>query len=405
MYSFNLDYIFNVVYNILLAIRYAILFWILRISPADYLKDHQYDAWDGLRDRGWINLEKATSIGSDPNANVVYLGGSSGNDTLSWWDILKHNILGIGNNNVGSVTSGNTTNYGLNPNDINYAAQKVNNDPWFANLHLSIQNPILAFCADILSVFAFVVLLILIYSMFQWLTFVLGPVFESKEKKKKEKLLAKREEMNRYRELEKEKVVVDNGDITTIKKEAEIINSMPGGIPGLPIDESDLDSGEVSEIHEDENLLMNYKAKNKIPEKENQILKVNREDRSIRESDLVGKETAASSVNEERLNWYREKWNIVINYMESKEESLWRIGILEADNLLDDLLSDRGYMGLTMADKLKQANFNTIDLAWSAHKVRNRIAHDGTRFVLTDRIARNTLELYRSVFKEFKVFE
>ncbi len=91
--------------------------------------------------------------------------------------------------------------------------------------------------------------------------------------------------------------------------------------------------------------------------------------------------------------------------MEGKEEALWRMGILEADNLLDELLLDRGYQGITMADKLKQANFNTIDLAWSAHKMRNRIAHDGSKFVLTDRIARNTLELYRSVFNEFKIFE
>ena len=30
------------------------------------------------------------------------------------------------------------------------------------------------------------------------------------------------------------------------------------------------------------------------------------------------------------------------------------MGILEADNLLDELLLDRGYEGLTMADKLKQ---------------------------------------------------
>lgn len=52
MYSFNLDYVFNLVYNCFLAIRYAIIFWILRISPEQYLIDHQSDSWDGLRDRG-----------------------------------------------------------------------------------------------------------------------------------------------------------------------------------------------------------------------------------------------------------------------------------------------------------------------------------------------------------------
>lgn len=400
MYSFNLDYIFNVVYNILLAIRYAVLFWILRISPADYLKDHQYDSWDGLRDRGWINLEKATSVGPDPNANVVYLGGQSSNDAMSWWDILKHNIFGIGNNNVGSISTGDTVNYGLNPNDINYASQKVSNDPWFANLHLSIQNPILAFCADVLSIFTFVVLLILIYSMFQWLLMVLGPVFESKEKKKKEKLLSKKIEEESFFNLEKQKINIKEDKDTVLEN---VASSMPAGIPGLPIDENDLSKEEVIELKNDNNLLLNYKTKNNIPEKENKFIKI---DRSMSDNDIKeNSETADIKVNNERLSWYKEKWNIVINYMEGKEESLWRIGILEADNLLDELLVDRGYYGLTMADKLKQANFNTIDLAWSAHKVRNRIAHDGARFVLTERIARNTLELYRAVFKEFKIFE
>lgn len=76
---------------------------------------------------------------------------------------------------------------------------------------------------------------------------------------------------------------------------------------------------------------------------------------------------------------------------------------LEADNLLDAVLTDKGYLGSTLSDKLSQANFKNIDLAWSAHKIRNRIAHDGMNFVLTERIAKSTIESFRSVFKELKV--
>ena len=78
---------------------------------------------------------------------------------------------------------------------------------------------------------------------------------------------------------------------------------------------------------------------------------------------------------------------------------------MEADNILNDLLVDRGYPGLTVAERLSAANFNTLDLAWAAHKIRNRIAHDGSRFVITERIAKNTFDLFKAVFTEFKVFE
>ena len=81
------------------------------------------------------------------------------------------------------------------------------------------------------------------------------------------------------------------------------------------------------------------------------------------------------------------------------------MGILEADNILNDLLIDRGYPGLTVAERLSNANFNTLDLAWAAHKIRNRIAHDGSKFVITERIARNTFDLFKAVFTEFKIFE
>jgi hypothetical protein len=106
-----------------------------------------------------------------------------------------------------------------------------------------------------------------------------------------------------------------------------------------------------------------------------------------------------------KLKEYKQKWNIVLNYAAGEDEALWRVGILEADNILNDLLIDRGYQGVTIADRLSVANFNTIDLAWAAHKIRNRIAHDGSRFVITERIAKNTFDLFKAVFTEFKIFD
>jgi len=110
----------------------------------------------------------------------------------------------------------------------------------------------------------------------------------------------------------------------------------------------------------------------------------------------IKEETAETVINR--------KWQRVEKYMESGNTSDWQLAILEADIMLDELLEKSGYHGDTMGDKLKlvdKSDFNTIDMAWDAHKVRNMIAHEGADFVLTEREARRVIELYRQVFKEF----
>lgn len=97
------------------------------------------------------------------------------------------------------------------------------------------------------------------------------------------------------------------------------------------------------------------------------------------------------------------KWQIVVGYMSSDKEPLWRIGILEADMILAEALKEKGYAGTDVGELLKAANFSSIDLAWNAHKVRNRIAHDGSDFVLTEHEAKKVLSQYETVFRELKV--
>lgn len=98
------------------------------------------------------------------------------------------------------------------------------------------------------------------------------------------------------------------------------------------------------------------------------------------------------------------RWNRVREEIQSDDEQKWRLAILEADIMLNELLDVRGYKGETMGDKMKQvdrADFNTIDLAWEAHKVRNAIAHEGSARLLNEREARRVIGLYERVFREF----
>jgi hypothetical protein len=99
------------------------------------------------------------------------------------------------------------------------------------------------------------------------------------------------------------------------------------------------------------------------------------------------------------------KFAIIQGYMSSQSEALWRIGILEADNLLLEVLTEKGYQGDGVGEKLKTASFKTIDLAWDAHKIRNRVAHEGSDFELTEREAKRAFMLYESVFRDLKVIK
>ncbi|MDP3646244.1 MAG: hypothetical protein Q8R25_04095 [bacterium] len=102
------------------------------------------------------------------------------------------------------------------------------------------------------------------------------------------------------------------------------------------------------------------------------------------------------------------RWRHILDEIATGAEQHWRLAILEADIMLGELLDTQGYKGETMGDKMRQvdrASFNTIDLAWEAHRVRNRIAHEGMSHLLNEREVRRVIGLYEKVFREFRVIE
>jgi len=54
-----------------------------------------------------------------------------------------------------------------------------------------------------------------------------------------------------------------------------------------------------------------------------------------------------------------------------------RQAVMEADKMLDEIMGKRGYKG-TLGEKLKKAGpaFSNVNDVWSAHKLRNRLAHE-----------------------------
>lgn len=99
-----------------------------------------------------------------------------------------------------------------------------------------------------------------------------------------------------------------------------------------------------------------------------------------------------------------EKWIEVAKYMNSSDHANWKLAIIEADLMLEDMLTRMGYKGANLGEKLKsieKSDFTNLQNAWEAHKVRNRIAHEGSDFSVSRTEARRVIGLYELCFREF----
>jgi hypothetical protein len=109
--------------------------------------------------------------------------------------------------------------------------------------------------------------------------------------------------------------------------------------------------------------------------------------------------------NATRVN---ETWNSIRSKLLSDNPSDWKLAIIEADIYLDRVLDQKGFYGDTLGDKFKQITpdkLPSIQIAWEAHKVRNRIAHDGADFFLTMPESRRVLSYYEIVFRDLEVID
>src|SRR3989337_2006551 len=81
---------------------------------------------------------------------------------------------------------------------------------------------------------------------------------------------------------------------------------------------------------------------------------------------IVAKSRKGFSESEKRR--YLEHWR-KIQHLDGRH------AVMEADKLLDELLSKKGYRG-SLGEKLKKVGpaFTSVNDVWSAHKMRNRLA-------------------------------
>ncbi len=97
-------------------------------------------------------------------------------------------------------------------------------------------------------------------------------------------------------------------------------------------------------------------------------------------------------------------WGQTLTYLFSQHASDWKLAIIEADTMLEGLLTQLGFAGESLGDKLKSANqqnFRELTTAWEVHTIRNRIAHEGLAFEMTQHEAKRVIALYEQIFHAY----
>ena len=98
---------------------------------------------------------------------------------------------------------------------------------------------------------------------------------------------------------------------------------------------------------------------------------------------------------------YRMRWLAIEHQLDRNDASGLSLTVLNADKLLDQALKDRGMKGETMGERMKSAKntWSNANAVWSAHKLRNQIAHEPDVTVRYDD-ARRALGAFKQALKD-----
>ena len=93
---------------------------------------------------------------------------------------------------------------------------------------------------------------------------------------------------------------------------------------------------------------------------------------------------------------FSKKWEKIIKRLELGTESEAKLAIIEADDLLNEILEKMGYSGESLGEKLKQLKktiLPNLDEVLEVHKIKSDIVHDPS-FRLSFDQAKKLLEVY-----------
>lgn len=462
MHSLSIDYLFNRVYDVLLWLKYTWLFTILRHSPEDYLTENKERVWDGLRDRGWFDAYLAQQNNPVPDFGKNETLWHKLLHTLGFKDSDADGIPNISDSkpyDPSNLTSAEMKerfqgdyNFGDKFRDFFGIGPKDTDGDGVPNSYEKAHglNPL---SPDTDSDG---------FSDGQELTYGTNPTDSDTDK---DLILDGRDEAPLDPNVQAKGVDSDgdgvSDDIEKLLKSDPLNkdtdgDGIPDGMDTYPTDPTNdptlptFDAGYatngihmavqnpvlalvtdmlsiiavvaivilvivsirwyLSFLEEQDHYDHHFIDKNHphghgttlIEERHNTHIAA-----PIPGLPVMNEEETVGPIPKPSIEEYEDhpRWAIVEGYMSSTTEALWRIGVMEADNMLREVLLDRGYVGEDVGEMLRSAHFKTVNLAWEAHLVRNKIAHEGSNYTLTEREARRVFTLYESVFLELKAIK
>jgi len=112
---------------------------------------------------------------------------------------------------------------------------------------------------------------------------------------------------------------------------------------------------------------------------------------------ITGRKVTMGGARREELRALGENWGTV--EMHAMQPSTYALAISEADKIVDTALRLSGVSGQTMGERLKASehlfSHDLYQRLWSAHKLRNTLAHEVGASVSADEL-RSAVEAFRS---------
>lgn len=104
-----------------------------------------------------------------------------------------------------------------------------------------------------------------------------------------------------------------------------------------------------------------------------------------------------------RLNQeaYRKVWRAISDRVNVRSSDSMQMTIVKADKLLDKAMRDYGVKGQTMGERLKarKGYWSSENTLWSAHKLRNQIAHE-EEIKLSEKTFRRAMVSYEEALRD-----
>jgi hypothetical protein len=100
-------------------------------------------------------------------------------------------------------------------------------------------------------------------------------------------------------------------------------------------------------------------------------------------------------------NKYRSAWLKIEQQVDKDNQPSYHLAVLNADKLVDKALKEKRYAGNTMGERMKAAHKEWSDAnnIWSAHKLRNQIAHE-TDVSVSYEATKNALRSFKQALKD-----